>query len=52
MWIIISIILAIALLISIGVQYEQHRQIEYYKYANAYMHDYIIRYTEEKRKNL
>lgn len=50
MWIIISIVLAIALLISLGVQHEQQRQIEYYRYANEYMHDYIIRYTEEKRK--
>lgn len=50
MWIIISIILAIALLIYLGVQHEQQRQIEYYRYANEYMHDYIIRYTEEKRK--
>lgn len=50
MWFIISILLATALLISMGVQYEQHKQIEYYRYANEYMHDYIIRYTEEKRK--
>ncbi|MCG7307078.1 DUF1514 family protein [Staphylococcus warneri] len=50
MWFIISVLLAIALLISIGVQYEQRRRIKEYRYANNYMHDYIIRYTEEKRK--
>ncbi|MCJ1786306.1 DUF1514 family protein [Staphylococcus warneri] len=50
MWFIISILLAIALLISMGVQHEQHKQIEDYKYANTYLRDYIVRYIEEKRK--
>lgn len=50
MWIIISILLAIALLISMGVQHEQRKELEEYKYANAYMKDYIVRYIDEKRK--
>lgn len=50
MWLIVSLLLATALLISMGVQYEQHKQIEDYKYANEYMRDYIVRYIDEKRK--
>ncbi|MCD8803117.1 DUF1514 family protein [Staphylococcus warneri] len=50
MWIIISILLGVVCLISLGVQHEQRKELEEYKYANAYMKDYIVRYIDEKRK--
>lgn len=50
MWFIISILLAVALLISLGVQHEQYKRIKEYEYANNYMHDYIRRYARHKHK--
>ncbi|MBE7361264.1 DUF1514 family protein [Staphylococcus haemolyticus] len=50
MWIIISILLAIVCLVSLGVQHEQRKEIEAHKYANKLLLHNIKECMEDKYK--
>ncbi|MEJ7344709.1 DUF1514 family protein [Staphylococcus haemolyticus] len=50
MWIIISILLVIVCLVSLGVQHEQRKEIEAHKYANELLLHNIKECMEDKYK--